>query len=81
MEILSPFVLATANFAKYYFHVHLDSNFRARGLADVHIFLFFFVFLLIISFFLLSILKFHVQDTNPFKSKESSRVESTELFF
>ena len=49
MEILSPFVLATANFAKYYSHVHLDSNFRARKLADVHIL--FLVFLIIISFF------------------------------
>ena len=39
------------------------------------------IFLIIFSFFLLSTLKFHVQDTNPFKSKESSRVESTELFF
>ena len=71
MDILSPFVLATANFAKYYSHVHLDSNFRARGLADVHIL--FLVFLIIISFFLLFTLKFQVQDTNPFKSKESSR--------
>ena len=71
MEILSPFVLATANFAKYYFHVHLDSNVRARGLANVHILNF--CFLIIFSFFLLSTLKFHVQDTNPFKSKESSQ--------
>ena len=68
---IEPICFSDGKFRQILLSCTLRPNFRARGLADVHILNFGFSYNLLI--FLLSALKFHIQDTNPFKSKESSR--------